>query len=381
MLLSFIIPAVGYVSMPCGLRGYADVSAHSAHRCAVRVAKTVHILSSAPEPSRRLSNGYRMMITVHSFFIGLDVQTRPNLCCFDVFYQRFVPKPFTGAWDIKEWRECRKELQGPPSHDFLFTVPQLVCVSLRPTHTMSVHYAVPDPWAPMRPRWDPSVSYEPTVLHRYNPHSQPRKPALKRPARFSFSPHFNESPLHDFSRSHASIHPFLASTDRPALIWDISVNPERIVPSYSFRGDWYRMMSEPATETPHTSLDVVHKDGMWQAAFNARAGYAPPHFSRPSTYVTVGDVLYTLYDRFRRPVRNEDYDRVCTKFKHLKDGVLHAYWDRCQYGRTTQEAQQEINQGIRVVDLFMGSLTWVGLTCGSSSRELRLHVRPGRPMY
>ncbi|THH18308.1 hypothetical protein EUX98_g8980 [Antrodiella citrinella] len=243
---------------------------------------------------------------------------------------------------------------------------------------MSVYHA--DPWAPMRPRWDTSVSYEPTILHHYNPHSQPRKPALKQPARFHISPHFNESPLHGVPQSHASVHPFLASTDRPALIWDISSHPSHIAPAHPFAGDWYRAMSEPATSTPHTTLEVVHKDGMWQAAFHARAGYAPPHFSRPGAHVTVGDVLYTLYDRFRRPVHADEYERVCTKFKHLKDGVLHAYWDRCALGRSEEGAREEVNKGIRVVDLFMGSLTWVGLTCGSSSRELRLHVRPGRPM-
>ena len=231
----------------------------------------------------------------------------------------------------------------------------------------------------MRPRWDASVYYEPPVLHSYNPHSLPRKSALKRRAQFSYSPHFDESPLDMYHRNHASIHPLLASSDTPALVWDVSTSPKRIVPrdlSYEHR---YRALSESATDTPCRSLEVVHKDGLWEGSFPVRSRYAPYHFSQPSEFVTVGDVVYSLYDSFRKPVIRSEYDRLCASFPHLKDGVLNAYWDRCMFGRSEEEADKEINRGIRVVDLFMGSLTWVGLTFGRNSRELRLHVRPGRP--
>lgn len=141
------------------------------------------------------------------------------------------------------------------------------------------------------------------------------------------------------------------------------------------------MRSESATDTPFRSIDIIHKDGLWEGTFPVRAGYAPRHFCQSRGHVTVGDVLYTLYDVLRKPLGRTDYDRLCAKYPHLKDGVVHAYWDRCRHGRSREEEDREIQRGIRLVDLFMGSLTWVGLTFGQNSREFRLHVRPGRPQY
>ncbi|TCD65113.1 hypothetical protein EIP91_003087 [Steccherinum ochraceum] len=244
---------------------------------------------------------------------------------------------------------------------------------------MSLHYDS-SPWAPARPRWDPSVSYEPSKLHSYNPHSRPRKSALKRPAHWAFSPHFNESPLRGFPKSHSTIHPFLACSDTPTILWDISTNPERIAPPHLYHWEVFRLLSESATDTPVRSLEIVHKDGLWEANFVVRAGDAPPHFCASRSFVTAGDVLYTLYHQFQKRIDRANYERMCAKFPHLKDGVVAAYWERCQHGRTREGAMEEINQGIRIVDLFMGSLTWVGLTFGRNERELRLHVRPGRPV-
>ncbi|KAH8104560.1 hypothetical protein BXZ70DRAFT_595424 [Cristinia sonorae] len=246
------------------------------------------------------------------------------------------------------------------------------------THGRSYSYS--SIWEPRRPsaRLSPYVLYEPTTVHHYNPNSLPRKSALKRHSQFSVSPHFYEKEL---PPCHSSIHHLLASSDRPALLWDISTRPENIVLPYSRGGDARLLLSEPATDTPSPKVELVYQDALWRTRFTVHAGDARHGFSKRKSFVTVGDILYSLYDQFRKPVYSNYYDELFRRAPHLKRGVEDAHRDRCRHGNSIEREQRELKAGLRLVDLFMGSLTWVGLTYGESFYELRLHVRPGRPVY
>ena len=151
----------------------------------------------------------------------------------------------------------------------------------------------------------------------------------------------------------AAIHPLLAVSKTPSLIYDMSRHISSLHPSHPSLSP--HRLAEQATEPPMTSLVIVCHHLPWQIDVRAR---------QQNGYITVADVMDGLYRALRLNVTEGEY-KLLPLSHDMKHQVNKAYEQR--YRRASfVEYGYEKAQGLRRVDFLGGKNTFLGL---SSTRE------------
>ncbi|KAF8959348.1 hypothetical protein BDZ97DRAFT_1400172 [Flammula alnicola] len=144
------------------------------------------------------------------------------------------------------------------------------------------------------------------------------------------------------------IHFLLAFTPylEPAFHYDLSRPPTNAdYPAHAF--------SEPATSPPMPSLTITSPF----LKFNIEVTPSSPTHG---AYVTVTDVLLTLYRELRLAIHPIEYAELSDG--EIKQGVDAAYYVRCGRIRDPDERAREEKKGIKKIDLLMGNTRFMGLS-------------------
>jgi len=96
--------------------------------------------------------------------------------------------------------------------------------------------------------------------------------------------------------------------------------------------------------------------------------HSSPH---PDPFVTVADVLKTLYTALRLAVTPAEYDALPSR--EAKFRVVAAYENRCR--KSGNAYDEEKRKGVKRIDFLMGRNMFAGLTAISGQRDTwLLHV-------
>ena len=146
-----------------------------------------------------------------------------------------------------------------------------------------------------------------------------------------------------------NIHPLLAVSKTPSLIYDMSRHISSLRPSHPSLS--HHRLAEPATEPPMTSLVIVCHHLPWRIKIRAR---------QQNGYITVADVMDGLYRALRLNVTEGEF-RLLLPSHDMKHQVKKAYEQR--YRRASfVEYGYEKAQGLRRVDFLRKKNTFWGLS-------------------
>ena len=82
--------------------------------------------------------------------------------------------------------------------------------------------------------------------------------------------------------------------------------------------------------------------------------------SAPGSFVTVADVLLSIYRQLRHPIHPIDYAELPDGER--REGVDAAYYVRTGSIRNAEERTREERKGIKNIDLLMGCTRFMGLS-------------------
>ena len=149
----------------------------------------------------------------------------------------------------------------------------------------------------------------------------------------------------------AAIHPLLAVSKTPSLIYDMSRHISSLRPSHLSLSP--HRLAEPATEPPMTSLVIVCHHLPWRINVRAR---------QQNGYITVADVMEGLYRALRLNVTEGEFRLLSHDMKHQVNKAFEQRYRRASF----MEYAHEKAQGLRRVDFLGGKNTFLGL---SSTKE------------
>ncbi|KAL7277088.1 hypothetical protein PYCCODRAFT_1432792 [Trametes coccinea BRFM310] len=166
------------------------------------------------------------------------------------------------------------------------------------------------------------------------------------------------------------------------LLWDLTqdCNTARLRTSDSWPTLPFEVLATPATTPKLASITIVCGGFPWAITVRPR-GSDSPWGSTP--YVTVGDVLFTLYRALRLPVTDAEISDV--RDSALRQRVKDAFARRCNSIADPAHRDVEISKRIKRVDFLCDKRMFQGLSLvpeGLPSMGLqpgvvwRLHVSP-----
>ncbi|KAI0365754.1 hypothetical protein BV20DRAFT_709420 [Pilatotrama ljubarskyi] len=187
-------------------------------------------------------------------------------------------------------------------------------------------------------------------------------PALKQsplPAkhRSAFSPaYYPTSPL---PAAPVQIHPILACATGYAtpLTWDVSQFVESVLVRASngtVRPLSDQVVKEPATTPKVASITIISEQLPWAITVHPKSD---AHWAAP--YVTVGDVLYTLYRTLRLGVTTAE-QLLCDSAHYQR--VHDAYVARCERIAHPGDRAEEKSKGVKRVDFLLQARMFKGLS-------------------
>ncbi|KAJ7230921.1 hypothetical protein B0H12DRAFT_1147214 [Mycena haematopus] len=138
----------------------------------------------------------------------------------------------------------------------------------------------------------------------------------------------------------ARAHNLLALSPAPLLDFDVSFHPSTItthLPALSPAG-----FLEPAVHPPQAAITLVTPHLPWAICVPASN----------ATYVTVADVLNTIYRTLREGATPGEFEALRTD--KLMRRVSGAYTRRCERLRGHRAYEQEKREGVKRVDFLMG---------------------------
>lgn len=162
------------------------------------------------------------------------------------------------------------------------------------------------------------------------------------------------------------------------FIWDLTVHPDTIrgpriygndLPSpYVLPDD---VMNQAATKPPARELFITCSGNKLPWQFRIPAGEQHP-------FVTVRDVLNGIYRTLRMPVKREEREAIYATKSNLREPIAEAFRTRCD-SVPEERRQEEERRGITRVDLLTDTVQFAGLSPGSASNMLIIHVMPLSP--
>jgi hypothetical protein len=190
----------------------------------------------------------------------------------------------------------------------------------------------------------------PPSPYGYNlPHPYPSYPPFYKPFR-------TEPPVMSLR-----INRMLEVSQHPEILWDISRTPasattlRRLVFSA-------QAFSEPATVPPVPHLTITSPHLPWSIPVMASRGY-----------VSISDVLATLYQSLRINITDRDYHSLPSHSAQRR--VRTAYEDRYRRIRDPRDYAEEKRNGVKRIDFLMGHTRFMGLTSSRSVPNVwELHV-------
>lgn len=147
----------------------------------------------------------------------------------------------------------------------------------------------------------------------------------------------------------ATIHPLLAVSNTPSLIYDMSRHISSLRPSHPSLSP--HRLAEPATEPPLPSLTIVCPHLPWRINVKAR---------QQNGYITVADVMDGLYRALRLNSTEAEFKLLPSH--DMKHRVNEAYKQRYRRASDVTEYEHEKAQGLRRVDFLGGKNTFMGLS-------------------
>jgi hypothetical protein len=144
------------------------------------------------------------------------------------------------------------------------------------------------------------------------------------------------------------VNPILGLAHRPAIQWDFTL-PLTSITTADHQRLSSRILSEPATSPPRSSLTIISQHLPKEIAI-----YASPLNS--GAYVTVEDVLITLHRALRLPVTPGQLDMLPSR--HARRIVSAAYESRIRNKRIFEG----MDTGVKRVDCLMGRNRFMGLS-------------------
>jgi hypothetical protein len=210
------------------------------------------------------------------------------------------------------------------------------------TSIPSLSYSVPSVPSSSGPRTPPSYnSGLPSSSHHghHRSHSQSHSRSRPQPKRSQSYP------------VHPRVHTVLAYSHHPIINYDISLPTSTITASYS--GLSSSSFSEPAIYPPVSSLSIQIPHHSWPITVYA---------SYNGQYVTVNDVLSSVYNSLRKNVTPSEYNSIPSR----KDSerVRMAYETRYRRHRDRASYEAEKRQGVKRVDFLNGRTRVMGLATG-----------------
>jgi hypothetical protein len=151
-----------------------------------------------------------------------------------------------------------------------------------------------------------------------------------------------------------NIHYLLAFTPYtdPVISYDLSEQPRL---NSTLDG-----CSQPATSPPLQRLTIVHPFFMWNVE-------VLPSSTTPGAYVTVDDVLSTLYDELTPGVDPAHYADLPPGVRQFVDN---AYFYRCAHIRDVNERKHVEGRGVIKLDFLAGQTRFKGLSGTTSGPDI-----------
>ena len=147
----------------------------------------------------------------------------------------------------------------------------------------------------------------------------------------------------------AAIHPLLAVSNSPSLIYDMSRHISSLRPSNPSLSP--HLLDEPATLPRMPSLTIICPHLPWRINLKAR---------QQNGYITVADVMDGLYHALRLSSTEAEFRSLLSY--DLKQNVSEAYRQRYRRASHVMEYKHEKAQGLRRVDFLRGKNTFMGLS-------------------
>ena len=231
------------------------------------------------------------------------------------------------------------------------TLDSAVSLTISTTFTMSrrVHFASTNVvYAPSSRDSSPSLSESSLTSVSSDIRTPPFKEVHLEPSIYSptMFPGHLELELDEYSSKEVNIHYLLAFTPYtdPVLSYDLSEPP------YVSQGS--DGSSQPATSPPLQRLTIIHPLFMWNVEVF-------PSSSNPGAYVTVNDVLSTLYHELNMGVDPAHYAQLPTGERQCVDN---AYFNRCSDIRDVIERKYVKARGVIKLDFLTGQTRFKGLS-------------------
>ena len=160
------------------------------------------------------------------------------------------------------------------------------------------------------------------------------------------------------------IHFLLAYTpySDPALVWDLSIPPPHALNLEGQNAQISRKaLFEPATSPPLESLFITHPYLKWNIE-------VLPQESGPGAFVSVGDVVDTLYRELRLAIHPIEYAELSEG--DMRSEVDNTYYQRCGRIIRPEARMMEQKKGIKRVDLLLGRTRFLGLSGTLSAPDI-----------
>jgi len=147
----------------------------------------------------------------------------------------------------------------------------------------------------------------------------------------------------------------------PPIVYDLSLQPS-LVRTRQDQPLSPTVLSEAATASHIASLNLISNHLPWTLIV------VPIHSSpHPDPFVTVSDVLKTLYSVLRLAVTPAEYDALPSREAKFK--VVAAYERRCSKSGSGRAYEEEKRKGVKRVDFLMGRTKFAGLSPISNSAQ------------
>lgn len=148
------------------------------------------------------------------------------------------------------------------------------------------------------------------------------------------------------------VNPIIRFSPNLPIIYDLSVPPS-FIRSHEDRPLTTSVLAEAATTAHPASLKLISHHLPWTLVV------VPIHSSpHPDPFVTVADILKTLYTALRLPVTPAEYDALPSI--EAKFRVVAAYEDRCRQAGGAYD--EEKRKGVKRIDFLMGRNRFAGLS-------------------
>ncbi|KAF7333078.1 hypothetical protein MVEN_02372600 [Mycena venus] len=167
-------------------------------------------------------------------------------------------------------------------------------------------------------------------------------------------PSFIDIPEPPFGRLQA--HNLIAFSNHPVLKCDMSLHPSSISTHHAGLSD--TSLTEPAVYPPQPAISLVTPHLPWRIDVPASNG----------VYVTVRDVLNSIYHNLRTNVTAAEFDALGTQ--RLMQRVSAAYKQRCERLRGHKGYGEEQAMGIKRVDFLMGYTRLQGISPTAGAHDI-----------